>query len=106
MPTVLTIAGSDPSGGAGLQGDLKTFAACGVYGLAVVTAITVQNTHGVTRVEPLAAELVAAQLSTLLSDIEPDAIKIGMLGTGLIARAVVETLEARARRTAPIVLDP
>lgn len=109
MRTVLTIAGSDPSGGAGIQGDLKTLAAHGVYGMAVITAITVQNTHGVSRVEPLTADLVLDQISGLLSDIEPDAIKIGMLATEAIVRAVARALTEYRRpfaAPAPIVLDP
>ncbi len=112
MRSVLTIAGSDPSGGAGLQGDLKTFAAHRVYGMAVVTAITVQNTNGVTRVEPVSADLVGAQLAAVLSDIDPDAIKIGMLGNAAIVRVVAAAL-LKHRDTRPrgipqwhLVLDP
>jgi len=107
-PTVLTIAGSDPSGGAGIQGDLKTFAALGAYGMAAITAITVQNTRGVTRVEALDPDLVAAQIDAVLSDIAPDAIKIGMLATGAIVRVVADAIEAfrRARGPVPVVLDP
>ena len=107
-PTVLTIAGSDPSGGAGIQGDLKTFAALGAYGMAAITAITVQNTRGVTRVEALEPDLVGAQIDAVLADISPDAIKIGMLATGAIVRVVADALEAFRRRKGivPIVLDP
>lgn len=107
-PTVLSIAGSDPSGGAGIQGDLKTFAALGAYGMAAITAITVQNTRGVTRVEPLEPDLVAAQIEAVFADIAPDAIKIGMLGTGAIVRVVANALDAfrRAKGPVPIVLDP
>jgi hydroxymethylpyrimidine/phosphomethylpyrimidine kinase len=108
---VLTIAGSDPSGGAGVQGDLKTFAAQGVYGMAVITALTVQNTRGVTRVEPLAPDLVGEQIAAVVSDIEPQAIKIGMLATGAIVRIVVSVLAryCRGRATArpvALVVDP
>jgi hydroxymethylpyrimidine/phosphomethylpyrimidine kinase len=108
---VLTIAGSDPSGGAGVQGDLKTFAAQGVYGMAVITALTVQNTRGVTRVEPVAAELVGEQIAAVVSDIEPRAIKIGMLATGPIVRVVVDVLRRHCRGRAAsnpvaIVVDP
>ena len=85
MRTALTIAGSDPSGGAGIQGDLKTFAAHGVFGTSAITAITVQNTLGVTRVVALAADLVAAQIDAVISDLGADATKIGMLANaGLV----------------------
>jgi hydroxymethylpyrimidine kinase/phosphomethylpyrimidine kinase len=106
MRTVLTIAGSDPSGGAGIQGDLKTFAAHGVYGMAVITALTVQNTRGVTRIAPVAPDLVSAQIAAVLADLPPDAIKIGMLATAPIVRAVATALEPVARAGVPIVLDP
>jgi hydroxymethylpyrimidine/phosphomethylpyrimidine kinase len=111
MRTVLTIAGSDPSGGAGVQGDLKTFAAHGVYGMAVLTALTVQNTRGVTRVEPIAPDLVGEQIAAVVSDIEPDAIKIGMLATGAIVRVVARVLAGYGRERAAsnptaIVVDP
>ena len=88
MRTALTIAGSDPSGGAGLQADLKTFAAHGVYGLSVVTAVTAQNTVGVTSFEALSSDLVASQIETVVSDIRPDAAKTGMLATAAIVEAV------------------
>jgi hydroxymethylpyrimidine kinase/phosphomethylpyrimidine kinase len=111
MSTVLTIAGSDPSGGAGIQGDLKTFAAHGVYGMAVITALTVQNTRGVTRVEPVAPDLVGEQIAAAVSDIEPQAIKIGMLATAPIVRVVVSALAHHCRGRAAssplaIVVDP
>lgn len=111
MRTVLTIAGSDPSGGAGVQGDLKTFAAHGVYGMAVLTALTVQNTRGVTRVEPIAPDLVGEQIDAVVSDIEPHAIKIGMLATGAIVRVVARVLAGYSRNRAAsnptaIVVDP
>ena len=99
----LTIAGSDPSGGAGLQADLKTFHQHGVYGMSVVTLVTVQNTLGVTRVEPLTVDLVDQQLTAVLSDIAPNAIKSGALGTA----ALVEWLASRAKTfTVPLVVDP
>jgi len=105
MPlTALTIAGSDPSGGAGIQSDLRTFAAFGVAGLSVITAITVQSSLGVQAVYPVDAEVVAAQLSTLLKDTQPDAIKIGMLGGANQVKAVTDVL--RRFRPANIVLDP
>ena len=104
IPNVLTIAGSDPSGGAGIQGDLKTFAALGVYGCAVPTALTAQSTRGVREVFAVPAEFVARQLDTLLDDVEVSAVKIGMLGDAGVVRAVAAVL----RRYAPphVVLDP
>ncbi|MGI8742469.1 MAG: bifunctional hydroxymethylpyrimidine kinase/phosphomethylpyrimidine kinase [Bryobacteraceae bacterium] len=95
----LTIAGSDPSGGAGIQADLKTFHQFGVYGQAVITLITVQNTLGVLRVECLPAELVEAQIRAVMEDIRPVAVKTGALGhTGII--------EAVARLDFDLVVDP
>jgi hydroxymethylpyrimidine/phosphomethylpyrimidine kinase len=104
MKTVLTIAGSDPSGGAGVQGDLKTFAAHGVYGMAAITAVTVQNSLGVTRVHPLDAQLVRQQVESVLADVPPDMIKIGMLATGAIVRAVASVLALHP--AIPVVIDP
>src|ERR1051326_6403866 len=86
-PVALTIAGSDPSGGAGIQADLKTFHQFGVYGEAVITLITVQNTMGVERVECLAPDLVAQQIRSVLTDIPPQAIKLGALGNTAIIEA-------------------
>jgi hydroxymethylpyrimidine kinase/phosphomethylpyrimidine kinase len=104
IPNVLSIAGSDPSGGAGIQADLKTFAALGCYGMAAVTALTAQNTQRVLRVHLPPADFVAAEIDAIFDDIEVHAVKIGMLGSGEIARTVAETLR---RRDAPsIVLDP
>lgn len=88
MRTALTIAGSDPSGGAGIQADLKTFAAHGVYGLSVITAVTAQDTTGVTGFEALSSDLVTLQLETIVSDIRPAAAKTGMLGTAAVVEAV------------------
>jgi hypothetical protein len=88
VPVALTIAGSDPSGGAGIQADLKTFHQFGVYGEAAITLITVQNTWGVERIEYLPADLVTAQVSTVIGDIPPAAAKTGALGT----RQVIEAL--------------
>lgn len=93
MKTVLTIAGSDCSGGAGIQADLKTMTAYGVYGMSVITALTAQNTLGVTQNNLINADVVSAQLMSVLSDITPNAIKIGMLGNGQIATAVAEILQ-------------
>jgi len=100
---VLTIAGSDSGGGAGIQADLKTFSALGVYGASVVTALTAQNTHGVRAVHAPDSAFVAAQLDAVFEDIRIDAVKIGMLATADIARAVATAL----RRYGPphIVLD-
>jgi len=99
-----TIAGSDPTGGAGLQGDLKTFAAHGVAGTAVVTAVTVQGRRGVRRVEYLAADLVAEQLAVVLEEVAPAGIKTGMLGTADQIRAVADLLGGR--EGTPLVVDP
>src|SRR6202162_6167453 len=102
-PVALTIAGSDPSGGAGLQADLKTFHRFGVYGEAVATLITVQNTRGVTRVSTLDPDLVAEQIQAVLEDIPPQAAKVGALGS----REVVEAVAREAERfTFPLVVDP
>jgi hydroxymethylpyrimidine/phosphomethylpyrimidine kinase len=99
----LSIAGSDPSGGAGLQADLKTFHRMGVYGEAVVTLITVQNTRGVTRVEVMAPDLVLEQINAVTSDIPPHAAKIGALGNRAVAEAVAEMAHSF---TFPLVIDP
>ncbi len=99
----LTIAGSDPSGGAGLQADLKTFQQLGVYGMSVITLITVQNTRGVRQVETLEPQLVLAQLDAVLSDIPPRAIKTGALGNAQIVQAVGQRLSAV---DCPVVVDP
>ncbi|WP_040660566.1 bifunctional hydroxymethylpyrimidine kinase/phosphomethylpyrimidine kinase [Neisseria shayeganii] len=104
FPRVLSIAGSDPGGGAGIQADLKTFGALGAYGTAAVTALTVQNTQGVHRVHPLPAELVAAQAEAVLADIRIDAVKIGMLPDADCIRAVAEVL--RRHPVSFVVLDP
>ena len=88
MRIALTIAGSDPSGGAGVQADLKTFAAHGVYGLSVITAVTAQNTTGVTGFAALSSDFVASQIETIVSDIRPDAAKTGMLANAAIVEAV------------------
>jgi hydroxymethylpyrimidine/phosphomethylpyrimidine kinase len=100
-PVALTIAGSDPSGGAGIQADIKTFHRFGVYGEAVVTLITVQNTRGVGRVEVLSLDLVAEQIRAVVSDIAPGAAKIGALGNAGVVRAV-----AAEKLKCPLVVDP
>lgn len=102
---VLSIAGSDPSGGAGIQADLKAFSARGTYGMAVLTALTAQNTQGVTAIHALPPDFVAAQIEAIFSDIRVDAVKIGMIANAQIAEAVAEMLEAHAAGI-PIVLDP
>lgn len=102
---ILSIAGSDPSGGAGIQADLKTIAATGGYGMAVVTALTAQNTHGVDAVQPVTAQFVATQLESVSSDIRIDAVKIGMLANAGIVQAVAKWL-AKQPAGLPVILDP
>ena len=104
IPTVLTIAGSDSGGGAGIQADLKTITALGLYGTSVITAITAQNTLGVQAVSPASPEILAAQLDSVLSDLTPQAIKIGMLGNKTAVQVVAEKLSAYP--DIPVVLDP
>jgi hydroxymethylpyrimidine/phosphomethylpyrimidine kinase len=104
VPTALTVAGSDPSGGAGIQADLKTFSALGVYGTAVLTALTAQNTRGVTGVHGVPPEFVGEQLATLFADVEVHATKLGMLGTADVVRAVAAALADRP--AGPVVCDP
>lgn len=99
----LTIAGSDPSGGAGLQADLKTFQQLQVYGMSVVTLLTVQNTVGVQSVHVMTPDLVIAQLDSVLSDITPNAIKTGAMGDASVVEAVASRLRGLER---PIVVDP
>ncbi|MCB8889362.1 bifunctional hydroxymethylpyrimidine kinase/phosphomethylpyrimidine kinase [Vreelandella malpeensis] len=101
---VLTIAGSDPSGGAGLQGDIKTFSALGVYATNVITAVIAQNTRGVARVEPVSAEMIGVQLENLLEDVEIDAVKIGMVASREVAEVIARVLGRHRPRW--IVLDP
>ena len=103
IPT-LTIAGSDSSGGAGVQADLKTFSAIGTYGMSVITAITAQNTQGVFLVEDLSKEIIEKQIEVVFEDIEPKAVKIGMVSNAEIINTIVKTL----RRYNPeyLVVDP
>jgi len=104
IANVLTIAGTDPSGGAGIAADLKTFSALGAYGTAVITAVVAQNTQGVDAVHQLSGDVVTQQLETLLADVRIDAVKIGMLGTAEVTEAVAEALH---RHSLPyVVLDP
>ncbi len=104
-PTALTIAGSDSGGGAGIQADLKTFLDHHVYGMSVITAITAQNTLGVTGVWPVPPEGVRAQLAAVFADLPVDAVKIGMLGDTATIEVVADFLAALPTRP-PIVLDP
>ncbi len=108
MITCLTIAGSDSSGGAGIQADLKTFAAHGVYGMSVITAVTAQNTQGVSAIHTVPADIVHQQLSSVLSDIPPAAIKIGMLGEVDTVKAIASDLKSYQNQASKlsIVLDP
>ena len=101
---VLSIAGSDPSGGAGIQADVKTFSALGCYGMAVVTALTAQNTERVGGIHAAPADFVAQQIDMIFADINVAAVKIGMLATGEIAKAVADRLAAH--RPPFVVLDP
>lgn len=104
MKTVLTVAGSDPSGGAGIQADIKTITAHGLYATSAITALTVQNTLGVSRVEPVPVDLVAQQIDCVVGDIRPDAVKIGMLCNAEIVQAVAQALAHGQAEC--IVIDP
>jgi hydroxymethylpyrimidine/phosphomethylpyrimidine kinase len=101
-PVVLTIAGSDSGGGAGIQADLKTFAALGAYGASVLTAITAQNTLGVTAIHSVPAEMVAAQLDAVLDDLPVAAVKVGMIGDSAVAEVLVQRID----RLPNLVVDP
>ncbi|MFN7008946.1 MAG: bifunctional hydroxymethylpyrimidine kinase/phosphomethylpyrimidine kinase [Allorhizobium sp.] len=101
---VLSIAGSDPSGGAGIQADLKAFSARGVYGMAALTALTAQNTQGVSGVHAVPPDFVAEQIRMVFADVRVDAVKIGMIANAEIAEAVAVALEPY--RGVPVVLDP
>lgn len=102
-PRILSIAGSDSSGGAGIQADIRTVTMLGGYAMTAITAVTAQNTCGVTAVEALSPDMVAAQIDACLSDIGADAVKIGMLGSPAIAHLVADRLETLS---VPIVFDP
>ena len=104
FPCALTIAGSDSGGGAGIQGDLKTFMALGVYGASVITAVTAQNTRGVQAVYALPPSIIAAQLSAVLDDLPIRAVKIGMLASAPAVAVIAEQLQRRL--LANVVLDP
>jgi hydroxymethylpyrimidine/phosphomethylpyrimidine kinase len=104
IPRVLSIAGSDSGGGAGIQADLKAFARCGVHGMTAITAITAQNTVAVTGVWPVPADAIVEQVRAVAGDIGVDAVKIGMLGTADAIAAVCEALDLIPN--APVVIDP
>src|ERR1700704_1022381 len=105
IPRVLSIAGSDSGGGAGIQADLKAFARCGVHGMTAITAITAQNTVGVEAVEPVSPDVIVAQVQAVAGDQGLAAVKIGMLGTVETVVAVERALELLPAQT-PVVLDP
>lgn len=104
IPKVLSIAGSDPSGGAGIQADLKTFSALGVYGMAALTSLTAQNTRGVQAVQTLPPAFIRAQLESIFDDIAVHAVKIGMIADATAADVLADVLAARKAQN--IVLDP
>lgn len=104
IPNTLTIAGVDPSGGAGVLADIKTMSALGAYGMAVIAALTAQNTQAVTRICPVPPDFVAAQIDTLFADVRVDAVKIGMLGQTGVIRTVADRLTHW--KPAHLVLDP
>src|SRR5947199_8938714 len=105
VPAVLSIAGSDSGGGAGIQADLKAFARCGVHGMTAITALTAQNTVGVSAIHPVPPEMIIAQVRAVAEDIGVDAVKIGMLGTVASIEAVAAALD-ELPPGAPVVLDP
>ncbi|HEX4484410.1 MAG TPA: bifunctional hydroxymethylpyrimidine kinase/phosphomethylpyrimidine kinase [Solirubrobacteraceae bacterium] len=104
-PVALTIAGSDSGGGAGIQADLKAFARCGVHGTSAITAITAQNTLGVSEIHPVPPATILAQVRAVISDIRVDAVKVGMLGTTESAEAVAQAL-TELPAGVPVVVDP
>ncbi|MFI5174495.1 MAG: bifunctional hydroxymethylpyrimidine kinase/phosphomethylpyrimidine kinase [Terriglobia bacterium] len=103
-PAVLTIAGFDPSGGAGIAADLKTFAACGTYGIAAITALTIQNTVEVRQIVPIEPQILIRQIECVVSDIPPSAVKVGMLGTKENLEALIKYLSSSKLRN--VVIDP
>src|SRR5215470_16999428 len=100
----VTIAGSDSSGGAGIQADLKTFSALGVYGATVITALTAQNTHGVTAIHDVPPQFVDAQMDAVFSDLKVNAVKIGMLSRPAVIETVAAGLDRHGQEN--VVLDP
>lgn len=107
IPAVISIAGSDSGGGAGIQADLKAFAACGVHGMTAITAITAQNTVGVNAVEAVSPAMIEAQVSAVADDIGVDAVKVGMLGTRSTIEAVARAIvKLGGPDRVPVVIDP
>jgi hydroxymethylpyrimidine/phosphomethylpyrimidine kinase len=106
VPKVLSIAGSDSGGGAGIQADLKAFARCGVHGMTAITAITAQNTVGVEAIEGVPGPMIAAQIAAVADDIGIDAVKVGMLGTAETIEGVVAALALLIDNDPPVVVDP
>lgn len=105
-PVALSIAGSDPSGGAGVQADLKTFSALGAYGTCVITALTAQSTRGVTHVHEVPVDVVRAQVETLVADVRIDVVKVGMLASAALVETVDALLASGPLAATPVVLDP
>jgi hydroxymethylpyrimidine/phosphomethylpyrimidine kinase len=106
VPAVLSIAGSDSGGGAGIQADLKAFARVGVHGMTAITAITAQNTVGVEAVEPVSGEMLIAQIAAVAEDIGIDAVKVGMVGSAEVIEGVVAALALIVKNDPPVVVDP
>lgn len=104
IPIALTIAGSDSSGGAGIQADLKTFAACGVYGASVISALTAQNTQGVTAIHQVPADFITAQMDAVFSDLDVRAVKVGMVSQRAAIEAIVAGLDRWTKGN--VVVDP
>lgn len=104
IKNILSIAGSDPSGGAGIQADLKTFSALGAYGMAVITGLTAQNTQGVQGVHPVPPDFLRSQLDSVFEDVRVDGVKIGMIGSAVSAQVIADALRDYAPEN--IVLDP
>ncbi|HEV7217033.1 MAG TPA: bifunctional hydroxymethylpyrimidine kinase/phosphomethylpyrimidine kinase, partial [Chloroflexota bacterium] len=104
MQCILTIAGSDSGGGAGIQADLKTFAAFGLFGTSAITAVTAQNTLGVTAIYELPKDLVTAQIDAVVTDLRPAAVKVGMLAGATIVEAVATAV--RRHQLQNVVVDP
>jgi hydroxymethylpyrimidine/phosphomethylpyrimidine kinase len=106
IPAVLSIAGSDSGGGAGIQADLKAFARVGVHGMTAITAITAQNTVGVEAIEPVSGEMILAQIAAVSEDIGIDAVKVGMVGSAEAIEGVVAALALIVKNDPPVVVDP
>lgn len=106
IPAVLSIAGSDSGGGAGIQADLKAFARVGVHGMTAITAITAQNTVGVEAIEPVSGEMLLAQIAAVSEDIGIDAVKVGMVGSAEAIEGVVAALALIVKNDPPVVVDP